>query len=56
MGQAGPTVAERYASRADFLGRYTEALDNLIKQRWILPEDRGVLVALAAQEWEYATK
>lgn len=55
-GDPRKAVAERYASREDFLARYTRALDDLINQRWILPEDRPVLLALALQEWDYATK
>jgi len=50
------SIAERYSSREDYLSRYTKALDKLVKQGWILPEDRPALLHLAEQEWEYATK
>jgi Alpha/beta hydrolase domain len=49
------SVAERYASREDYLAKYTVALDELIKQRWILPEDREALLRRADQEWSLAT-
>ena len=49
------SVAERYASREDYLAKYTVALDELIKQRWILPEDRDALLQRADQEWSLAT-
>src|SRR5579859_3899891 len=49
------SVAERYASREDYLAKYTVALDELIKQRWILPEDRDALLQRANQEWSLTT-
>lgn len=48
------SIAERYSNREDFLGRYTHALDALIRQRWILPEDRGALLERAEAEWSAA--
>jgi hypothetical protein len=39
-------VAERYANRADYLRRYKDAVDELVKQRWILPEDREALTSV----------
>ena len=50
------SIAERYSSREDYLTRYTNALDNLVKQRWILPEDRAALVHRGEQEWDEARK
>lgn len=38
------SIAERYAGQADYMKRYEEALDQLITERWILPEDREALV------------
>ena len=55
-GDPRKSVAERYASREDYLARYTQALDDLIKQRWILPEDRDALLHRAEQYWQEATK
>ncbi len=50
------SIAERFSSRDDYLARYSAALDDLIKQRWILPEDREAMLHRAAQEWDEATK
>jgi Alpha/beta hydrolase domain len=50
------SIAERYSGREDYLTRYTNALDNLVKQRWILPEDRAALVHRGEQEWDEARK
>jgi len=51
-----PSIVERYTSEDDYLHRYTLALDDLINQRWILPEDRDALLTRAKQEWSEATK
>lgn len=51
-----PSISERYASRQDYLDRYAAALDDLIKQHWILAEDRAALLARGAQEWDALTK
>ena len=45
------SVAERYASREDYLNRYAEAVDELVKERWILPEDRAALLKRGEEEW-----
>jgi Alpha/beta hydrolase domain len=50
------SIDERYGSREDFLARYTRALDALIQQRWILPEDRPALLERAEAEWSGATR
>lgn len=55
-GDPRPSIAERYRSEQDYLSRYTQALDALIAQHWILPEDRGSLLERGKAEWEYATK
>ena len=55
-GDPRKSVAERYSGREDYLTRYTNAVDNLVKQRWILPEDRAALVHRGEQEWDEATK
>ena len=49
------SVAERYASEDDYLRRYAKDLDELIKERWILPEDRDAMLARAREEWSVAT-
>ncbi len=50
------SVAERYASKQDYLGLYVKAVDDLIKQRWILPEDRPAFLSQGEAEWSEATK
>lgn len=53
-GDPRRSIAERYPSRAEYLRRYAAALDELIRERWILPEDRAALLARGAQEWNVA--
>ena len=55
-GDARQSIAERYTSREDYLHRYGRALDELVKQRWILEEDRASLLRRADQEWSEAVK
>jgi hypothetical protein len=50
-----PSVAERTANRYEYLTRYSDALDQLVKENWILEEDRGAMLRLANEEWELAT-
>lgn len=50
------SIAERYATREEYFTRYTNAVDDLVRQRWILPEDRLVFLHRGEQEWEEATK
>jgi len=50
------SIAERYTSRADYLSRYNHAVDELVKQRWILEEDRPALIHRGELEWDEATK
>jgi hypothetical protein len=55
-GDPRPSIAERYTSEDDYLQRYTRRLDDLIKERWILPEDRDAMLTRAEEEWQQATK
>jgi len=50
------SIAERYPSRASYLERFAKAADELIKQRWLLPEDRAALLQRGADEWEVLTR
>ena len=50
------SIAERYANREDYLNRYGAAVDALVKQRWVLEEDRAALIQRGGQEWDEATK
>ncbi|HEX4031883.1 MAG TPA: alpha/beta hydrolase domain-containing protein [Terracidiphilus sp.] len=53
-GDPRRSIAERYAGRADYLERYAQAVDELVRQRWILEEDRAALLARGAMEWDQA--
>ncbi len=56
IGDPRKSVAERYTDREDYMARYDHAVDDLVKQRWILPEDRDTLISRGEQEWGEATK
>ena len=55
-GDPRKSVAERYSSREDYLSRYRNAVDELVEQRWILPEDKASLLNRGQEEWAEATK
>jgi len=55
-GDPRKSIVERYTSREDYLNRYSIALDELVKQRWILPEDRAAVLHRGEQEWDEATR
>jgi hypothetical protein len=55
-GDPRKSIAERYANREDYLTRYTAAIDDLVQQRWVLPEDRAALLHRGQQEWIESTK
>jgi hypothetical protein len=55
-GDPRKSIAERYASREDYVGRFTRALDELVAARWILAEDRAAMVQLGEREWAEASK
>ena len=49
------SIADRYEDHEDYLVRFTNALDKLIHQRWILPEDRSAMIERGEEEWNLAT-
>ena len=49
------SIAERYRSRFDYLTRYSAALDALVKEKWVLEEDRVPMMQRAEEEWNLAT-
>ena len=55
-GDPRMSIAERYPSRQDYLRRYENAIDALVKERWLLKEDREPLLARGGKEWDEATK
>lgn len=55
-GDPRRSIEERYGSRDEYIVRYSKAVDDLIQQRWILPEDREPVLARGEQEWAKATR
>lgn len=55
-GDPRKSIEERYAGREDYMNRYTRAVDDLVKQRWIVAEDREAFIKRGEQEWAEATK
>ena len=55
-GDPRKSVSERYSGRDDYRKRYVAALDELLKQRYLLPEDREALIKLGEQEWDLRSK
>lgn len=55
-GDPRPSIAERYANEQDYMRRYREALDSLVRSRWILADDRDAIMAHAKDEWAEATR
>lgn len=56
MGDSRRCIVERYSGHDDYMDRFTKAADELVKQRWILPEDRASLIQRGEQEWAEATR
>jgi hypothetical protein len=55
-GDPRRSIGERYSDRQDYLAQYKRSIDELVKQRWILPEDSAALMLRGEQEWAEATK
>jgi hypothetical protein len=53
-GDPRKSIAERYSNRDEYVARYTNAVDTLVKERWILEEDRAALLQRGEQEWAEA--
>jgi hypothetical protein len=51
-GDPRKSVAERNASREAYLGEFAKATDDLVRQRWILSEDRAALLQRGGEEWD----
>ncbi len=46
------SIAERYSGRADYISRATAAADDLIRRRFVLPQDRDFVIERAARLWD----
>ena len=55
-GDPRKSIEERYRSKDVYLHRYSNALEQLIKDRWILPEDRAAVLERGEQEWDFSTR
>jgi len=51
-GDPRKSIAERYPDRQAYLELFARATDELIQQRWLLPEDRAPLLQRGEQEWD----
>jgi Alpha/beta hydrolase domain len=51
-GDPRKSIAERYPDRETYLKQFERAADELIQQRWILPEDRAPLLQRGGEEWD----
>ncbi len=47
-----PSIAERYASREQYIEKFTAAAQKLIHERFLLQEDLPAIVARGQREWE----
>ncbi len=50
------SIAERYASREDYLKRAGAAADELIRRRFVMPQDRDFVLERAARLWDTLAK
>ena len=50
------SIAERYHDRAQYLGLYTESALELVKQRFLLPQDLPAVVMRGEREWNDLAK
>ena len=55
-GDPRKSIGERYSGREDYMRKFGAALDELVKEKYILPEDRDALIKRGGEEWDYATK
>lgn len=55
-GDPRASIASRYPSQAAYVARYGTAADELIREGWILPEDRAALLERGRREWALAVK
>ncbi len=53
-GDPRRSIASRYTDDRDYMARYGRAVDKLIRQGWILPEDRAAFLQRGELEWRAA--
>jgi len=55
-GDPRKSIEERYKGKEDYIRHFTTAADELVKQQWILPEERDDLLQRGEQEWAAAAQ
>jgi hypothetical protein len=50
------SIAERYGSREDYIRKFKEAANELIRERFLLPEDLPSLMERGSREWDEVTR
>ena len=55
-GDPRPAIAERYASRADYLERVRQAAVKLAGEGYLLEDDIPLSVAAGARLWDHFTR
>jgi hypothetical protein len=53
-GDPRRSIAERYSSREEYFKRYRDAVNEVIQEKYILPEDRDALLKRGEEEWDQA--
>ncbi len=56
IGDPRKSIAERYRTKEEYLKFYQHAISELVRERYILDEDRAALLRLGEQEWDFAVK
>jgi len=51
-GDPRPSIAERYASQAEYMGKFEQAAKKLIEQRFLLQEDLPAILERGKLEWK----
>lgn len=51
-GDPRPSIAERYASQEEYMGKFEQAAKKLIEQRFLLQEDLPVILERGKLEWK----
>src|SRR5262249_21977871 len=55
-GDPRKCIGERYGSRDAYLAQIRQVVGALVKQHWILEEDRAQVIRDAERDWDDATK
>lgn len=50
-GDPRPSIAERYRSREEYMGRFSEAAQRLVRERFLLKEDLEAILQRGEREW-----